>query len=177
MKILKTILIALGILIAIPLVVALFMEKKYAVEREIVINRPKAEVFEYLKSLKRQSNWSTWVLQDPKIQMTYGGEEGTVGSYAEWKSDEMGSGRQTVKNIIEGERIETELHFTQPYESYSPARLVTEAVGEAQTKVKWAMDGEMAYPFNFMQVFMSMDEMIGTEYAKSLANLKAILEK
>ena len=53
----------------------------------------------------------------------------------------------------------------------------TEAVSETQTKVIWAMDGKMAYPMNFMQVFMSMDDIIGAEYQKSLVNLKNILEK
>lgn len=38
------------------------------------------------------------------------------------------------------------------------------------------MSGHMHYPMNFMQVFMSMDEMIGTEYQKSLITLKGILE-
>jgi hypothetical protein len=40
MKLLKRILIVLLVIIAIPLIVALFLKQDYAVEREIVINKP-----------------------------------------------------------------------------------------------------------------------------------------
>jgi hypothetical protein len=63
------------------------------------------------------------------------------------------------------------------FPSVSPARMSVESISETQTKVKWAMSGRMAYPMNFMRIFMSMDKMIGTEYEKSLVNLKGILEK
>ena len=49
-----TILIVLLIIIAIPLVGALFVKKSYSVEREIIIDKPKAEVFNYIKFLKNQ---------------------------------------------------------------------------------------------------------------------------
>ncbi len=58
MKILKKIIIVLGVIIAILLLVALFVKKDYAVEKEIVINKPKTEVFEYIKYLKNQDNFS-----------------------------------------------------------------------------------------------------------------------
>ena len=49
-----TILIVLLIIIAIPLVVALFVKKSYSVERETIIDKPRAEVFNYIKFLKNQ---------------------------------------------------------------------------------------------------------------------------
>ena len=54
MKIVKKILIAIAILIAIPFVVALFVKSEYAVEREITINKPKQQVFDYIKLLKKK---------------------------------------------------------------------------------------------------------------------------
>ncbi|MBC7777036.1 MAG: SRPBCC family protein [Phycisphaerae bacterium] len=177
MKILKKILIALGILIAIPFIAALFMSKDYAVEREITINKPKQEVFDYVKYLKNQDNWSTWNQMDPKMKHTYRGTDGTVGFVSAWESDKMGNGEQEIKKITEGERIDAELRFKGMFASVSPAYMTTEAVNDSTTKVKQAMSGHMAYPMNFMQVFMSMEEMIGTEYEKSLAKLKGILEK
>lgn len=41
MKILKRILLVLVVLIAVPLIVALFVNKDYAVEKEVTINKPK----------------------------------------------------------------------------------------------------------------------------------------
>lgn len=177
MKILKKVLIALGILIAIPLVFALFISKDYALEREITINKPKQVVFDYVKYLKNQNNYSTWNTMDPNMKQTYRGTDGTVGFVAAWESKKMGDGEQEIKKITEGERVDTELRFKGMFASVSPAYMSTEAVSDSVTKVKWAMNGHMAYPMNFMQAFMSMEDMIGTEYEKSLLTLKGILEK
>lgn len=58
MKIFKWILIVILIIIAIPLILALFVTKEYAVERSITINRPEAEVFDYIKHIENQNNYS-----------------------------------------------------------------------------------------------------------------------
>ena len=55
MKILKKILILIVAVIALALITALFVKKEYAVEREVVINKPKAEVFEYVNKNKNQN--------------------------------------------------------------------------------------------------------------------------
>jgi hypothetical protein len=177
MKLLKRFLLVIGILIAAFLIVALFIKKDYAVVREISINKPKAEVFAYLKSLKNQENWSTWTQADPEMKMIYRGTDGQVGSIAVWESKMMGDGEQEVLKIAEGKRIDAELRFKGMMASTSPAYLETLAINDSTTQVKWAMSGKMTYPMNFMQVFMSMDDMIGTEYEKSLAQLKEVLEK
>jgi len=90
MKPLKMIFVALGILIAIPLIAALFMEKDYVIEREVTIQKPRQMVFEYLKYLKNQNNWSTWNRMDPNMKHTYRGTDGNVGFVAAWESDKMG---------------------------------------------------------------------------------------
>ncbi len=177
MKILKTILVVLAILIAIPLVIALFLKKDYALEREITINKPKQEVFDYVKLLKNQNNYSTWNMMDPNMTQSYQGTDGTVGFISAWESKKMGNGEQEIKQITDGDRIDTELRFKGMMGSSSPVYMTTEALSDTQTKVKWGMSGRMNYPMNFMQVFVSMDNMIGDEYAKSLANLKGVLEK
>ena len=177
MKLLKKILIVLGIIIAIPLLVALFMSKDYSVEREITINKPKQEVFDYVKYQKNHNAYSTWDMMDPNMKHTYTGTDGTPGFVTAWESDMMGDGEQEIKKITEGERIDAELRFKGLFGSVAPAFMTTESVNDSVTKVKMAMSGHMVYPMNFMQVFMSMEEMIGTEYEKSLKNLKGILEK
>jgi uncharacterized membrane protein len=173
MKIVKKILLYLGILIALALIIALFIKKDYALEREIVINKPKQEVFDYLRFLKNQNNWSTWILGDPAMTQTFSGTDGEIGTTSSWKSKEMGNGQQEFKKIINGERIDAELRFegTAPANAY----FITESVSGTQTKVKWGMTGKMFYPTNLMMPFVN--SMIGTEYEKSLQNLKKVLEK
>lgn len=177
MKVIKKILLGIVALVALFLIIAIFMKKDYAVEKETVINKPKAQVFEYLKSLKNQKNWSTWEQSDPNIISTYRGTDGTVGFVHEWKSKMMGDGEQEITKITEGSRMDSELRFKGFFGSNAPAYLTAEALDSTQTKVKWGMSGKMSYPMNGIQIFMSVDDMIGTEYQKSLNNLKSILEK
>ncbi len=173
----KVLYIILG-LIALVLIAALIMPKEYAVEREIVINKPKAEVYEYLESLQNQTNWSVWARMDPKMKMEYKGTDRKVGFTYLWEgNDEVGKGEQEITKIVPGERINTQLRFLKPYESTSEAYLITESAGDNQTKVKWGFTGVMPYPMNVMLPFMGMDKMIGKDFSDGLNNLKAILEK
>jgi uncharacterized protein YndB with AHSA1/START domain len=178
MKILKTILIAVGILIAVPLIVALFVKKDYEVEREITINKPKEEVFDYVKFLKNQDNYSKWATMDPEMKKTYRGTDGTVGFVSAWKSDnkDVGKGEQEIMKITEGKRIDFELRFFEPFESTEPAYMTTESVSENQTKVKWGFSGHMDYPMNIMMLFMDFEKMIGDDLDTGLKNLKSVLE-
>lgn len=178
MKILKTILIAVGILIAVPLIVAIFVKKDYEVEREITINKPKEEVFDYVKFLKNQDNYSKWATMDPDMKKTYRGTDGTVGFVSAWESDnkDVGKGEQEIMKITDGERIDFELRFFEPFESTEPAYMTTESVSENQTKVKWGFNGHMDYPMNIMMLFMDFEKMIGDDLDTGLKNLKSVLE-
>ncbi len=179
MKIVKRIFIGLVMLIAILLLVALFAKKDYAVERDIVINKPKQEVFDYIKLLKNQNNYSKWATMDPDMKKEYRGTDGTVGFVSAWDSDkkDVGKGEQEIKNITDGEKIDYELRFIKPFQATDHAYMATDAVSENQTKVKWGFNGRMNYPMNLMLVFMNMEKMLGGDLQTGLSNLKNVLEK
>jgi hypothetical protein len=94
----KNAIYSLLVLIAIPLVLALFTDKEYNVEDEIVIEQPKTVVFEYIKSLRNQNKFSKLANIDPNIDpnmiQTYSGKDKTVGFISAWESDhpEVGKG-------------------------------------------------------------------------------------
>ena len=75
MGILKKILVILILVVAIVLTAAYFMPKNYAIEREITINKPVDSVFDYVKYLKNQNEFSTWANIDPKMKTTYSGTD------------------------------------------------------------------------------------------------------
>jgi len=176
---LKRIIIVLAIIVIMPLIAALFMEDSYSVERELKINKPKSEVFDYIKMLKNQDNFSKWASMDPEMQKTFRGTDGTVGFVSAWSSENenVGVGEQEIMKIKEGERIDFELRFYKPFESTSPAYMITESVSGTVTTVKWGFEGHMDYPMNLMLPFLDFEEMIGNDFETGLNNLKAILEK
>lgn len=178
MKILKGVLFAILAFIVLALLTAAFLKKEYAVEEEITINKSKTEVFEYVKYLKNQDEFSKWASMDPDMKKTYRGTDGTVGFVSAWESenDEVGVGEQEIVAISEGERIDYELRFISPFEGISPCYMITETVDENTTKVKWGFKGSMPYPMNILIYTMNFEELIAADFQKGLDNLKSILE-
>lgn len=179
MKALKIIGLSIVGIVALVLIVALFINGKYAVEREVKINKAKQEVYDYVKYLKNQDNFSVWAKADPAMKKEFTGEDATVGCMASWDSEnpDVGKGEQKIIKIAEGERIDYELHFIEPFESTDYAYLTTAAVNDSVTSVKWGFNGEMKYPMNLMMLFMDMEAMLAPDLQNGLDNLKAILEQ
>jgi len=73
MRTIKKNLIGIAAFIGLLLFAALFVKKEYTVEREITINKPKVEVFAYIKQLKNQEHYNKWVMIDPNMKKTYRG--------------------------------------------------------------------------------------------------------
>src|SRR5436190_22481049 len=105
MGILITILIVIAGIIALLLLIALFTKKGFTLEKQVVINRPKRDVFNYLKLIKNQEQYSIWVMKDPNIKIVYTGTDGTVGFTSSWESNDknVGIGEQEIKKIDDGE--------------------------------------------------------------------------
>ncbi len=171
------ILIVIVVIIAIPLIIALFVKKDYAVEREIVINKPPTEVFNYVKFIKNQDYYSKWVMQDPAMKKDFTGTDATVGFIYAWDSKEKGAGKgaQEITKINEGKEINMEVRFERPLEGVAHTHMITDSVTANQTKIKWGMKGTSKWPMNFINLFM--DGMLGQDLDVSLNNLKVILEK
>lgn len=177
MKALKIIGIVIVILIAIPLVVALFVKNDFIVEREITINKPKQEVFNYIKFVKNQENFNMWMQKDPNARKNYRGTDGAPGFIYAWDSDNknVGKGEQEIKKITDGERVDLEIRFEKPMKGQDNIWMTTEPAGDNQTKVKWAFAGRESYPMNIMT--LCMDQLLGKNLQTSLDNLKKVLEK
>ncbi len=175
-KILKVFLVIIASLLVIVLIAALFIKKSYLVERSVTINKPSTEVFEYVKYLKNQDNFSKWAKLDPNMKKQYIGTDATVGFVSSWQGNkDVGIGEQEIKGITEGQKIDYELRFKEPMEDVSKAVLSTDSVGQNQTLVKWNINGKSPYPLNFMCLFM--DKMIGPDLEVGLSNLKVLMEK
>ena len=178
MKTIKRILIVLGIIILIPLVLALFVSNEYYVERSVEINRPKEHVYGYISHLKNHDNFSVWSKMDPAMKKEFRGEDATVGFVSAWDSQDenVGTGEQEIKKLNDGSGIETELRFIKPFEARAQANMFTETSGNGKTKVTWNFRSKMPYPMNIMLLFMNMDEMLGKDLQQGLNNLKMTLE-
>lgn len=171
MKIVKKILLVLLIIVALPFIVALFVPKDFKSERTITINQPNEIVFDYVKCVKNQDNFGVWQLSDPNMKQEYEGTDGTVGFVCRWESEVVGNGSQTITNVTEGKRIDSELDFG--FGEPATAYFITTEKGQDKTEVTWGISGKTPYPFNIMGLFFDM----GADFEEGLQNLKKELEK
>ncbi|UJH67660.1 SRPBCC family protein [Allomuricauda sp. SCSIO 65647] len=168
----------LGGIVLLVLVLALIAPKTYDVSRSIVVAKPKDEVFAYLRSLKKQDEWSPWSKKDPDMHKEFRGTDGEVGAMSYWNGNkEVGEGEQEITKIVDGERVESELRFLKPFKSTSDAYMTTEDSGSGGTKVTWGFSGKNKFPMSIMMLFMSMDKMVGKDFEEGLESLKAKLEE
>lgn len=167
----------LGGIILLLVVLGLIAPKNYNVFRTIEINKPKAKVFEHLKYLKKQQEWSPWAKKDPNMEKKITGTDGEVGAVSYWNGNkEVGEGEQEITKIVDGERIEGELRFYKPWKSTSNCYFVVSEAGEENTKVTWGFSGKNKFPVSIMMLFMNMDKAVGKDFEEGLAALKEQLE-
>jgi hypothetical protein len=178
MNILLTIIGIIGSIIVALLVIALFVKKEYSVKREIVINKPALDVFNYIKYLKNQDNFSKWNMMDPNMKKDYKGTDAQVGFVSLWEGNKkVGKGEQEITKVIDGKGLEMEIRFIKPFPGLAQAYMHATPTTDHQTTVSWGFNSSMKYPMNAMLLFMNMSNMIGKDFKVGLDNLKVILEK
>lgn len=172
----STLLIVVLSLVAIIVLLGIIAPSNYDISREITVEKPVPEVFNYLRSLKKQDSWSPWAEKDPNMEKSFTGSDGEVGCISSWKGNkEVGKGEHELKKIVENEIIESELRFLKPFKSTSNAYLKVAEEGNG-TKVTWGFSGKNIFPFSIMMLFMNMDKQVGKDFEYGLKRLKSILE-
>lgn len=170
----------LYILLAIVVIIAflaIIAPKSYDVNRSISVDQPISTVFDYLKLLKKQAEWSPWEKRDPNMKKDFEGVDGQVGAISKWEGNkEVGTGEQELTRIVENEVIESRLRFFKPWKSESDAYLKVNETHEGETQVTWGFSGKNKFPVSIMMLFMNMDKAIGKDFEEGLANLKSRLE-
>lgn len=179
MKTLIVIVVIVLSILVLLLIIGMFVKKEYTVSSEVIVNKSKPFVFDYIRLLKNQNEYSVWATMDPDMKKEFRGTDGTKGFISAWDSENknVGKGEQEILKIADGERVDYEIRFIKPFKSTSLASMSTVSVTENQTKVKWEFSGKMKYPMNLMLLFMNMEKMVGNDLDKGLQNLKTILEK
>lgn len=172
-----TVLYILAGIVVLIFILALIAPKSYDVNRKITVRKSVPEVFEYLKYLKNQDNWSPWGKKDPNMKKEFVGSDGEIGATSKWEGNkDVGSGEQEITRIVENEVIESELRFLKPWKSQSDAYLRVKEAGAGETEITWGFSGKNKFPMSIMMLFMNMDKAVGKDFEEGLASLKDILE-
>ncbi|SEF75141.1 SRPBCC family protein [Sphingobacterium lactis] len=173
MRTLKYLLFTILGIIVLVLIAAAVLPNDFEAGSKIVINKPKKEVFDYVKLLRNQGNYDNWSRQDPQIQREYTGTDGQPGFTYTWKSDKVGDGKQVITEVDSSAgRIDMYIFFNGS-EDASPSFMEVLPLSDSSSQVIWKVEGKMPYPFNLMSLFYDMN----ADFDAGLAHLKDILEK
>jgi len=163
-------------LIGLLVVLAIIAPQKYNVQRSTVINKPLPEVFNYLKYVKNQNEWSPWKKKDPNMKQEYIGTDGELGFVSKWEGNKnVGMGEQEIIKIEDNKQIETELRFLKPWKSVSTGYLIVDELSKTETKVTWGFAGKNPIPFNIFMLFFNFEKAVGKDFDQGLSELESIL--
>ena len=110
------------------------------------------------------------------MKKSFEGAPAGVGAIYTWSgNNEVGEGRTTIIESRPGELIRIKLEFVRPFAATSIATFTFRSEGDG-TAVTWSLDGRNGFPAKAMGLVMNMDRMIGDDFEKGLAQMKAIAE-
>jgi hypothetical protein len=165
-------------LIGLLLILALFTKKGFAVERDLVIDKPCEVVYDYLRVIDNHENFNTSIMRDPNMEKTSKGTDGTVGFVSGWNGNKkVGEGEKEIMELIPCKKVHIELRFKRPFKAVSQTLYTMESVSANSTKVTSGVSSTLNYPMNIFLMFMNPDKHLGKDLDASLGLLKGVLEK
>jgi len=174
---LKYIGIAVVVVIAAVLALAATRPDTFRVERSTTIKAPPGKVYALIDDFHQWQQWSPWERLDPAMKRQHGGAPKGKGALYGWEGNkEVGKGQMEITEATPSSRVVIKLDFLAPFEAHNTAEFVLVPQGDATT-VTWAMFGPNLFIGKVMSLFASMDSLVGKDFERGLANLKAVAEK
>lgn len=174
------VLLIIGFLLLFLIILAWILPKRYSVKVSETILRPKDRVYEYVRLLGNQLQYSEWLKPDESLQPEIIGDDGTVGARMKWKSSNpdkkknVGKGEQTILQIDEN-NIVAELHLLEPMEGLCTLSHHIEALTPESTQYECLFSAYARFPLNLPSYLIGR-YFIRKNQQKTLANIKRILE-
>ena len=173
---LKIILIAVAVIIIVFVVIVALQPSEFRVARSATMSAPAPTVFAQVNDFHKWEAWSPWGKIDPAMKQSYEGAPAGVGAIYTWiGNNEVGEGRMTIVESRPSDLIRIKMEFFKPFAANSTAEFTFKPEGN-QTAVTWSMTGENNFMAKAIHLFMSMDKMIGGQFEKGLASMKAVVE-
>lgn len=174
MKILKSILIALVVILAIAAVGTYFLPDHYNISNTVEIAKPANVVYAQVSDFNKWSAWSPFQEMDPEASHDVEGAPAAAGHKLSWKGEKSGAGCMTLSTAVPGKSLESDLQFLKPMNATAKDYWKLEETGNT-TKVTWGTQGGLSYPFG--RLFgLSVDAMLGKMQKHGLDNLKKVCE-
>ena len=158
------------------LIIVALRPSHFHVVRTALISAPPAAVFVHINDFRKWEAWSPWAKRDPAARNGFEGPASGTGAVFTWSGNhEVGRGRMTITEHRPSERVCIRLEFFKPFACTNAVEFNFAPEG-SQTKVTWSMAGKNNFMAKAIGLFMDCDKMVGGDFEKGLANLRAIAE-
>lgn len=176
MKILKTILKIIAVLVVVLLIASAFMPSSYKVERSITVNAPIEIVFAEANDFANMDHWSPWKDYDPAMKKNIEGIVGSPGYKLSWSSENenVGHGSLTRVTTETNKAITNDLAF-EDFNMKSKDNWLFEQTQEG-VKITWGNSGEIGYLWRIPMKMMNMEKMMAPDFEKGLSRIKEYCE-
>jgi hypothetical protein len=173
---LKRILAIAGALVVAFLIVVSMQPATFSLSRSTTISAPAEAVFPLVNDFHKWDAWSPWAKLDPAMKATFDGPATGPGAIYTWEGNStVGQGKMTIASSHPSDSVTIDLEFIKPFAAKNKTEFTFKTT-DKQTTVTWNMSGENNFIAKAMCLFISMDKMVGGDFEKGLAQLKAAAE-
>jgi hypothetical protein len=173
---LELVVIIVVALIGAALFFAASQSSDFQIHRYVMIKAPSEKIFPLIEDFHRWVEWSPWETIDADLKRTYSGAPKGEGAIYAWEGKKTGVGRMEIMRTLPPGEVLIKLDFEKPMRAHNSVEIMLEP-DDGQTRVDWTMKGEHDFIGKVMSLFFSMDKMVGRDFEKGLAQLKAVAEK
>jgi carbon monoxide dehydrogenase subunit G len=174
------ILLSVAAILILFAVVAATRPAAYRVERKLEVAAPADRVFAVLNDLHRFGRvfflFGSPLEADPKLQKTIDGPAAGVGQSYAWSGTAAGTGKMTIEQSVPGQKVGVKVEFIKPMASKA-ACAITLTATPAGSLVTWSTEGNHNFVGRAFGLLVDMDEMLGADIEKGLAELKSVAER
>ena len=171
------ILIVIAMVVALLVVLIAMRPADFSISRSTTISASPQAVFPQVNDFHNWEAWSPWAKIDPEMKMTFAGPAAGAGAVYTWTGNsKVGEGRMTIVESHPSDLVRIKLEFLKPFAATNATEFTFQPQG-SQTAVTWSMSGKRNFMTKAMGLVMSMDKMLGGQFEKGLAQLKAVAEK
>ena len=173
---LKKIAVVLVVIVIAFAVVAALQPADFRITRSATIAAPPEAVFPHVNDMHQWQEWSPWAKLDPAAKVSFDGPASGNGASFAWAGNmEVGVGRMTVTESRPNDLIRFQLDFEKPMKGTNIAEFAFKPEG-SQTTVTWSMSGTNGFMGKAVGLVVNCDKMVGGQFEKGLATLKALAE-
>jgi hypothetical protein len=177
MRYLRTAALLVAVLLVTVAVLASFQPDVFRVQRSTTIAAPADKAYALVEDFRRWRAWSPFETMDPTMRRTFGTPAAGKGATYAWDGDgKAGAGRMTIVEATPPSKVGIALDFERPMRNHADVAFTFVPQGD-RTVVTWSMESRNDLVGKVMHVFFDAETLVGDDFARGLAALKAAAEQ